>query len=69
MKLLMISAIAAVTLLASAATVLRSQSALRPVPSAGAFSLQTVQAAIDVNRLPIEHFDDQSSVYSAAVKQ
>jgi len=62
MKRLMISAIAAIAMLA-AATMLRSHS-----PSAGHLagtaSLQDLHATTDVNKLPIEDVDDQSLVYS-----
>ena len=63
MKRLMISAIAAIALLAAATTMLRSHppSAGRP---AGMMSLQELHTTTDVNKLPIEDFDDQSLVYS-----
>jgi hypothetical protein len=66
MKLLMISAFAAVALLATAATVPlpHSPSTDRPVGLAGMMSLQELQAAAGVNKLPIEEFEDQSLVYS-----
>jgi hypothetical protein len=65
MKLLMISAFAAVSLLA-AATVLppHSPSIDRPVGPAGMMSLQELQTVAGVNKLPNEDFDDQSLVYS-----
>jgi hypothetical protein len=66
MKLLMISAFAAVALLATATTVPlpHSPSTDRPVGPAGILSLQELHAAADVNKLPIEDFEDQSLVFS-----
>ena len=63
MKRLMISAIAAIALLAAATTMMRSHSpsAGRPV---GMMSLQELHTTTDVNKLPIEDVDDQSLVYS-----
>ena len=63
MKRLMISAFAAVALLAVATTMLRSHTSSvdRPV---GMTSLRGFHAATDVNKLPTEDFDDQSLVYS-----
>lgn len=68
MKLLMISGIAAIALLASAATVLwsHSPSTNRPAGSVGMMSLQELHTA--ANRLPVEDFEDQSLVYSSAPK-
>ena len=70
MKRLMISAFAAVALLAAATTMLRSHapSADRPAGSAGMMSLQGFHTATDVNKLPIEDFDDQSLVYSKTTR-
>jgi hypothetical protein len=67
MKRLMISAFAAVALLAAATTMLRSHSPTsdRPAGTAGMVSLQELpSSAADVNKLPIEDFEDQSLVYS-----
>ena len=63
MKRQMISAIAAIALLAAATSMLRSHppSAARP---AGMMSLQELHTTTDVNKLPIEDVDDQSLVYS-----
>ena len=60
MKRLMISAIAAIALLAAATSMLRSHS---PRP-AGMMSLQELHTTTDVNKLPIEDVDDQSLVFS-----
>jgi hypothetical protein len=70
MKRLMISAFAAVALLAAATTVLRSHSPSidRPVGTAGMPSLRELQSAAGANNLPIEEFDDRSLVYSTAPK-
>jgi hypothetical protein len=66
MKRLMISAFAAVALLAAATTMLWSHSPSndRPAISADAMSLQEIHNAANVNKLPIEDFDDQSLVFS-----
>ena len=66
MKGMMISGFTAVALLAIVATMLWSHSspAGRSGGLAGAVSLQGVQNATDVNKLPTEEFDDQSMVYS-----
>ena len=65
MKLLMISALAAVTLLAVATNMRPHPPSIdRPVGPAGMMSLQELHAAAGVNKLPIEDFEDQSLVYS-----
>lgn len=68
MKRLMISAFAAVALLAAATTMLRSHtpSVDRPVGNSGPLSSQELQTAVAVNKLPIEDFEDQSLVFSKA---
>ena len=65
MKRLMISAFAAVVMLA-APNMLRppTPSADRPAGSAGMMSLQGFQISSDVSNLPIEDFENQSLVYS-----
>ena len=70
MKRLMISTFAAVALLAAATTMWQSHSAAtsRPSVTAGMMSLQDLQKAVDVNKLPIEEFDDQSLVYSTSTR-
>lgn len=67
MKRLMISAFAAVALLAAATTILRSHPPSTG-HSAGMMSLQDFHTATDVNKLPIEDFEDQSLVYSKAAR-
>jgi len=59
MKRLMISAFAAVALLAAATTMLpsRSPATSRASVTAGMMSLQELHAATGVNKLPIEEFD------------
>ena len=71
MKRLMISAFAAVALLATAATMLWSRSPPidRPVGSTGTISLKELHAAVVVSKLPIEDFEDMSLVYSTATKR
>ena len=69
MKLLMISAFAAVVLLATATTMRsRSPSTDGLVRTAGTASLRELQSAIDVNKLPTEDVDDQSLVFSTGTK-
>jgi hypothetical protein len=63
MKRLMISAFAAVALIAAATTALRSNSP-SAVRAAGTMSSQEANAAAGVNKLPVEHFEDMSLVYS-----
>jgi len=72
MKRLMITAFAAVALLAAATTMLWSSSPSihrPPAGSAGMMSLQDLYAAVAVNKLPIEEFEDQSLVYSNVTKR
>lgn len=71
MNRLIISAFAAVALLAAATTILwsHSPSIARPVKPAGMMSLQELHTAAGVNKLPIEDFEDQSLVYSTATKR
>jgi LPS O-antigen subunit length determinant protein (WzzB/FepE family) len=70
MKLLMISAFAAVALFAAASTMLRSHSPStdRLVGKPNMPSLQELQSTADVNKLPVEEFEDQSLVYSRVPK-
>jgi hypothetical protein len=69
MKLLMISAFAAVVLLATATTMRsRSPSTDGLVRTAATASLRELQSAIDVNKLPTEDVDDQSLVFSTGTK-
>ena len=70
MKLLMISALAAVTLLAAATNIRPHPPSIdSPVGPAGMMSLQELHAAAGVNKLPIEDFEDQSLVYSTVTKR
>ena len=71
MKLLMISGFAAVALLAAATTMLRSHSLSTdlPVGASNITSLQEHHTSADVNKLPIEDFEDMSLVYSTATKR
>ncbi len=70
MKRLMISALAAVALLAAATNMLRSHSPStdRLVGGAGMPTLQQLQNSAHVRELPAEEFEDQSLVYSTAAK-
>jgi hypothetical protein len=70
MKRLMISAFAAVALLAAATNMLRSHSPSTDglVATAGMPSLQELQSAADVNKLPTGEFEDRSLVYSTETK-
>ena len=63
MKRLMISAFAAIALLAAATTMLRSHAPSADYPAG---VVQGLHATTDVNKLPIEDYDDQSLVYSKA---
>jgi hypothetical protein len=70
MKLLMISALGAVALLAAATNMRPHPPSIdRPVGPAGMMSLQELHAAAGVNKLPIEDFEDQSLVYSTVTKR
>ena len=63
MKQLMISAFAAVALIAAATTALRSNSP-SAVRASGTISSQETNTAAGATKLPIEHFEDMSLVYS-----
>ena len=71
MKRLMISTFATIALLAAATTMLLSHSAAiatsRPFVTADSMSLQDLQKAVNVNKLPIQEFEDMSLVYSTTV--
>jgi hypothetical protein len=71
MKRLLISAFAVVAMLAAATTVLQSHSSATrfSAGAAGMMSVQELHAAAGVNKLPIEDFEDQSLVFSAAPKR
>lgn len=71
MKRLVISGFAVVALLAAATTMLRSHSLStdRHVGTADTASLQERHASADVNRLPVEDFEDMSLVYPTATKR
>jgi hypothetical protein len=71
MKRLMISGFAAVALLAAATTMLwsHSLSTHRHVGAADMTSLQEHHTSADVNKLPIENFEDMSLVYSTVTKR
>ena len=67
MKFLLISGIAAAVMIASTATVLRSHTRIADGPAtAGAMSVQAVHAAVNVNKLPVENFEDRFETWSAA---
>jgi hypothetical protein len=68
MTRLIVSTFAAVSLIAAATTVLRSHPPLA-IRAAGMTSLQELHSAVDVNKLPIEDFEDMSLVYSTATKR
>ena len=71
MNRLMISGFVAVALLAAATTMLRSHSlpGLRTAGAVGTSSSQQHRAAVDVNKLPVEEFEDMSLVYSIPPKR
>ena len=66
MKRLMISTFATIALLAAATTMLLSHATAtsRPFVTGDSMSLQDLQKAVDVNKLPIQEFEDMSLVYS-----
>jgi hypothetical protein len=70
MKRLLNFAFAFVALLAVATTVWRSHSSATnfSVGTAGMMSVQELGAAVGLNKLPIEEFEDQSLVFSTAPK-
>jgi hypothetical protein len=71
MKRLVVSAFSAFVFLAAAAIMQWSQSPsiARPVGPEGLMSLQKLQAAARVNKLPIEEYEDLSLVYSTVTKR
>jgi hypothetical protein len=71
MKRLIISAIAAVIVLAAATTMLWSHapSMRRTVGVTGNTSLQGPRAAAEVSKLPVDEYEDMSLVYSTAPKR
>jgi hypothetical protein len=68
MKQLMISAFAAVALIAVATTILRSHSP-SAVSAAGMTSVQEPHIAAGPNKLPIEDFEDMSLVHSTPTRR
>ena len=68
MTRLIIFAFASVFLIAAATTVPRAHSP-SAVHAAGMPSLQDLNAAAGVNKLPIQDFEDMSLVYSTATKR
>ena len=64
MKRLMIRAFAAVALFAAAIAMLRFPSTELAAGIAAMSSLQELHTAANVNKLPIEEFEDMSLVYS-----
>ena len=66
MKRLLISAFAAIALLAAAATMLRSHASPTDLAadSAGVMPIQALHSTAGANKLPIEDFEDQSLVFS-----
>jgi hypothetical protein len=68
MKHLMIYAFAAIALLATATNMLRSHSPSTDGLVSNMPSLQELQSAADVNKLPTEEFEDRSLVYSTETK-
>jgi hypothetical protein len=67
MTRLIITTFATVALIAAASIALRSHSSLA-VHAAGMPSLQELQSAAGVNKLPIEQFEDMSLVYSTTTE-
>jgi hypothetical protein len=69
MKRLMIGAFAAVALFAAVTALLRSPSTELSAGTAAMPSLQQLHTAANVNKLPIEEFEDMSLVYSTVTKR
>jgi hypothetical protein len=69
MKRLMISAFAAVALIAAATAMQWSHSNQLSAGTAAMPSLQELHTAAGVNKLPVEEFEDMSLVYSTATKR
>jgi len=71
MKRLIIVGVAAVALLAAATTILRSHSLStnHTAGTTGTASQQKQFGSADVNKLPVEEFEDMSLVYSTAPKR
>jgi hypothetical protein len=65
----MISAFAAVALIAAAAAMLQSPSTELAAKTVAMPSLQELHTAAGVNKLPIEDFEDMSLVYSTVTKR
>jgi hypothetical protein len=65
----MISAFAAVALIAAATAMLRSPSTVLFAGTAAMPSLEELHTAAGVNNLPIEDFEDMSLVYSTVTKR
>jgi hypothetical protein len=68
MKRLMVSAFAAVALIA-AATAMQSHSNKLSAGTAAMPSLQELHTAAGVNKLPVEEFEDMSLIYSSQTKR
>ena len=69
MKFLLISGIIATALVASAATLLRSHTPIADRPATvGAMSMPDIHAAANVNKLPVENFEDRFETWSTAKK-
>jgi hypothetical protein len=68
MKILMVSAVAAATLLAGTAGILRSHSHPTNVGTAGLPTMQELHLSANVNKLPVEDFEDRSLVFPRETK-
>jgi hypothetical protein len=72
MKLLIISSVAALALLASAAgtaSIHKSRSLSTPVETAGMPTMQELNIAAGVDKLPVEEFDDRSLIFPRETNQ
>jgi hypothetical protein len=69
MKRQMISALVTIALVAAATAMQRSPSTELSARTAAMPSLQELHIAADVNKLPIEDFEDMSLVYSIVTKR
>ena len=69
MKLLIISSVAALSLLAAVSGIHQSRLLSAPVETAGMPTMQELHIAAGVDKLPVEDFEDRSLVYPREAKQ
>jgi hypothetical protein len=69
MKLLIISSVAALSLLAAVSGIHQSRLLSAPVETAAMPTMQELHIAAGVDKLPVEDFEDRSLVYPREAKQ